>query len=104
MKPERVPFAVRLGAAMMTGDPKLVDKTLCSCLQEVSSELLPVINGRHKSDFPFVAAAMTLAANGLRMVMDQDEQNIMDSLVKDAQAVVVNLTELAKQMGGGDEE
>ena len=85
---------------MFTGDQKRFNREICSCLQEVSEELLPVMNGRPKSDLPFVAAAMMLAANSLRMVMSEDEQSVMDSLVKDSQALVINLSELSKQMGG----
>ena len=90
MKRNGIPFAARLGAAMFTGDQKRFNREICSCLQEVSEELLPVMNGRPKSDLPFVAAAMMLAANSLRMVMSED-----------AQALVINLSELSKQMGGG---
>lgn len=101
MKRDNVPFAAKIGAAMMTGNKKLMDRTLCACMQEVSLELLPVINGRHKVDLPFVAAAMTVTANGLRAVMDKDAQSVMDSLIEDTQAIAINMTELAKQMGGG---
>ena len=100
MKRNGIPFAARLGAAMFTGDQKRFNREICSCLQEVSEELLPVMNGRPKSDLPFVAAAMMLAANSLRMVMSEDEQSVMDSLVKDSQALVISLSELSKQMGG----
>lgn len=100
MKSDRVPFAVRLGAAVLTGNPKLVDKTLCDCMQEVTLELLPIINGRPTVDLPFVAAAMVVAANSLRSTMNKDAQKVMDSLVEDTQAVAINMTELAKQMGG----
>lgn len=98
MKRDNVPFTVKIGAAMLTGDMKLTDRVLSACMQEVAIELMPVINGRNKSDLPFVAAAMVVTANGLRAVMDKDAQNVMDLLVKDTQAVAVNITELAKQM------
>lgn len=99
MKSDKVPFTLRLGVAVLTGDPKLVDKTLCDCMQEVSLELLPVINGRPTVDLPFVAAAMVVTANCLRSMMNKDAQNVIDSLVKDTQVVAINMTELAKQTG-----
>lgn len=101
MKSDRMPFAVRLSAAMLTGDPQLVDKTLCACMQEASNELLPVINGRYKSDLHFVAAAMIVSANCLRAVMDKEAQAVMDLLIRDSQAVAVDMSALLKQMGGG---
>ena len=98
MSKQKLPYVLGATMAMRIGDREGFNRIVALCMQDVSTELISLIQEYDPADLPFVIASIIVCANGMRSVLGEDGNGIVDYIINHTELTAVNADELMKQV------
>lgn len=92
-----MPYSVRMAAAMLAHDQKMVDEVVVDCFDTMTKKFLAVAHEYDAADLPFVVATLRITATALSSILDESGRSFVEKLVSHTSCITVDAEELRKQ-------
>lgn len=93
-----IPITVKLALAVAVHDEEAVNDIIKNSVGEMTKKYLDISHEYCFEDLPFVVATMRIAARSLEMLMPESGRLFAKRIEGSTESVVVDLSELKKQM------
>lgn len=93
-----MPMSLKLTLAMLGNDRDAADRIIAEGIGTMTKKYLDIAHEYTVEDLPFVVASMQIAARSLAMILPESGQSLANNIVNRTESVVVDLTEMKKQM------
>lgn len=93
-----IPITVKLALAAAAHDEEAINDIIKSSIGEMTKKYLDISHEYCFEDLPLVVATMRIAARSLEMLMPESGRMFAKRIEDGTQSIVVDLSELKKQM------
>lgn len=83
------PIAIKVVEAIESGNIKKAEEIEQDELNAIVGELHEILNRHHPLDNPYIAAAMRLAADGIKASLPDSGKHIVDCLLETTECIAV---------------
>lgn len=105
MNKKKIPYAVRVSAALLAGKTDEAFNTIGEALTNIVGKISKISHDYCYVDLPFVIAALRVIANAFESTLDDKGKELARTVYEKTDGIVINAAELMKQAreGGNDD-
>lgn len=107
MDKKKIPYAVRVSAALLAGKTDESFNIIGEALTDIVGKISKIFQNYCYIDLPFVIAALRVTANAFESTIDDKGKELARTVYEKTDGVVINAAELMKQVredGNDDRE
>ena len=84
------PIAIKVIEALESGNIKKAEEIEQNEMNAIAGELREILNRHHPLDNPYIAAAMRLAADGIKASLSDSGKHVVDCLLETTECIAVS--------------
>lgn len=98
MEEQKIPYLVRLAAAMVERDREKFEKIMQGGIQDLMRKIMYITQGYTRQDLPLVIAVLQITAQALSSTLSDEERHIVECIVDGTECIAFDVAELNRQM------
>lgn len=86
----KTPIAIKAIEALESGDIKKAEEVEQDEMNAIAGELHEILNRHHPLDAPYIAAAMRLAADGIKASLPDSGKHVVDYIIETTECIAIS--------------